>query len=64
MNLNLLAGNFTSELERTQTHYQTRLNETLDAFRTAMSIAYRDVWRCDPPEWIGNELHVFVFIPI
>lgn len=42
------AGNFTEEMELLKQQYAVRTSETIRAVKTAMTLAPRDIWKCDP----------------
>ncbi|KAM3962598.1 uncharacterized protein ACR2FA_003224 [Aphomia sociella] len=45
-------GNFTQEASLTRQRYGQRTNQTAAAARAALSLAKRDLYRCDPPRHI------------
>lgn len=51
-------GNFTVEAELMQERYEERTAQKVAAVKDAMSIAERDMWRCDPREHREGETYV------
>ncbi|XP_044253043.1 uncharacterized protein LOC123004011 isoform X2 [Tribolium madens] len=53
-------GNFTTESQIAREHFQERTTNIIDAVKSAMSSASRDLWKCDPKRHVSGETYVEV----